>query len=100
MSEDPTPGLGSVFGELVSGLGRRGRSRLDRGLDHARSRLELRQLERDRDHFWVRLGKTAYRLAESGEVQHPDLERAVRRIQELEAEIVAARAGEPGDEAP
>ena len=65
----------------------RGRLQFDRAASAGRTRLELRQLQRDRDHFWVRLGKEAYHLVEAGEVDHPALRRAMERIDELELRI-------------
>jgi hypothetical protein len=44
-------------------------------------------LRRDLDHFWIRLGKTAFRMVESGEVQHPGLEKAMQRIRDIEEEM-------------
>jgi hypothetical protein len=54
-------------------------------------RLRLRTLQRDLDYFWIRLGKTAYRLAESGEIEHVGLERTMERIQALQEEIRTLR---------
>ncbi len=55
----------------------RGRTELDRAARSGRDRLELRQLNKDLDHFWVRLGKTARRLVEAGEIDHPALRKAI-----------------------
>lgn len=52
-------------------------------------RVRLRTLQRDLDFFWIRLGKTAFRLAESGEIQHVGLDRTLERIQALQDEIRA-----------
>lgn len=70
---------------------------LDRLLDTGRQQLRLRTLRRDLDHFWIRLGKTSYRLVESGDLQHPALEKAVQRIRELEAEIESLSRPPEGD---
>jgi hypothetical protein len=53
----------------------------------ANTRLRRRTLRRDLDHFWIRLGKTAFRMVESGEVQHPGLEKAMQRIRDIEEEM-------------
>ncbi len=71
---------------------RRSRRELSRAADTSRRRLELRQKRKDLDHFWVRLGKTAHRLVEAGEVDHPALRKAMTRIQELESELEAFEA--------
>lgn len=88
------------LGGLVERLLLRGRRTLGRAARRGRLRLELRQLERDRDHFWMRLGKTAYHLVEAGEIDHPGLRKAIARIDELEARIRAlearARSGDEG----
>jgi hypothetical protein len=77
---------------------RRSRKGLSKAADSSRRRLELRQKRKDLDHFWVRLGKTAHRLVEAGEIDHPALRKAMTRIHELETELEAfeasLRAGE------
>jgi hypothetical protein len=65
------------------------RVRLLGAVDAGRSQFKVRALQRDLDHFWIRLGKTAWRLVESGEVHHPALDKAVERIRELEEELQA-----------
>lgn len=84
--------------DLVTGLlrraARRGRSELTKAADIGRSQIELRQARKDLQDFWVRLGKTAYRLSEAGELDHPALERARARIDALEARIMAFERGE------
>src|SRR5690349_1134420 len=72
---------------LASRMARAVRRIVERG----RSGLERRQLHRDLDQFWVRLGKTAFRLVEAGEIDHPALRKAMDRIAELEGQIDAAR---------
>lgn len=83
-----------------------GRARLMQAADDGRSLLRLRTAQRELDDFWVRLGKTAYRLQQSGEIDHPALARAEERITALEAEVERLRGGarpgadEPTDPAP
>jgi hypothetical protein len=95
-SSDPeppgsTPHLEPVLGDLVRRFIHkvvdRGRTELGRAARTGRSQLELRQLQKDLDHFWVRLGKTTARLVEGGEIDHPALRKAIQRIDELEARI-------------
>lgn len=96
MADDETPDanrdvaeapIGDLVARLVRRLAKRGRVQLDKAAAQGRHRLELRQMQRDRDAFWIRLGKTAYRLVESGEVDHPALRKAMERIDELERRI-------------
>lgn len=84
-----------IAGRVVRAVRRmmeRGRSGLDRAAKSGRSQLELRQLQKDLDHFWMRLGKTAFRLVEAGEIDHPALRKAMERIDELERKIDASRS--------
>lgn len=80
---------------------RRGREGARRAASSGRVRLDLRQLRRDRDVMYQKLGKEVRHLLEGGEVQHPGLARGVERIRELEAriaevetELAARRAAE------
>jgi hypothetical protein len=94
-----TAPLADVLGQVLRRLVRRGRSEIGKAADQGRHRLELRQLHRDRDAFWIRLGKTAYRLAESGELDHPAITKAMTRIDALDERIRALEAGrtDPGE---
>jgi hypothetical protein len=76
---------------------RRGRAELGRAARSGRSQLERRQLQKDLDHFWVRLGKTAFRLVEAGEIDHPSLTQAMARIEELEGQLDGLRGPTQGD---
>ena len=92
-TEDP---FGDGVGRLLRRLLTRGRAEFGRAARSGRSQLELRQLQKDRDHFWVRMGKTAARLVEGGELDHPALRKAMSRIDEIEARIDALkRQSEP-----
>jgi hypothetical protein len=83
------PELRDAVANLVRAVARRGRDRMRDAASTGRHRLELRQLHKDRDAFWARLGKTAYRLAEAGEIDHPALRKAMERIDELDRAIAA-----------
>ncbi len=91
--------LAPIFGDLLGGALRRlvdgGRSRLRSAAASGRRRLELRQAERDLEHFWIRLGKTTYHLVEAGEVDHPALRKAMERIDALQARIAQMRRDAP-----
>ncbi|MBW1878632.1 MAG: hypothetical protein JRI25_12345 [Deltaproteobacteria bacterium] len=93
---EPPPPLSESLAHLLSRLLFRGRRGLGRAAERSRSRLELRQLQKDRDHFWVRLGRTAYHLVEAGEIDHPALRKAIARIDEIEARIDALHSGGKG----
>ena len=87
MSDDDLPAIPELFNALATGLARRGRASVRRRLGATRSHLEKRQLEQDRQHFWIRLGKTAYQLSNEGELDHPAIKKAVQRIQDLEQQL-------------
>jgi hypothetical protein len=84
--QPPSP-LQDALVDAVRRLLGRGSSELDRIAKSSRTRLELRQMQKDLDHFWVRLGKTAYHLSKGDEISHPGLDKAIARIDELEARI-------------
>ncbi len=79
--------VGDAVAHLVRRFVGRGRQQLERAARSGREQLELRQLRRDLDHFWARLGKTAYHLVQDAEIDHPALRKAMERIDELEARI-------------
>lgn len=83
--------IGDRVGRLFRRLLSRGRAEFGRAARSGRSQLEQRQLQKDRDHFWIRLGKTAARLVEGGELDHPALRKAMSRIDEIEARIDALK---------
>jgi hypothetical protein len=90
--DDPAPS--DLISSLIRRAARRGRTELTKATDLGRAQLELRQARRDLQDFWVRLGKTAYRLSEAGELDHPALTRARDRIDVLERRIKALERGE------
>jgi len=93
-SQDTTtaPHPGDTLGSLLGRWLFRGRREIGRAARRSRLRLELRQIQRDRDHFWARLGRTAYHLVQAGEIDHPALRRAIARIDELDARIGALQS--------
>ncbi len=96
-SSPPAP-LGDMVGRLMRRVIARSRAELGRAARTSRAQVEIRSAQRDLDHFWIRLGKSSYNLAETGEIDHPALRRAMRRIDDLEARIGHLRAGEdPAD---
>jgi hypothetical protein len=86
------PQLPDVLQDALRRLVAEGRERLVRAADDGRSLLRLRGLQRDRDALWARLGKEAYLLQQSGEIDHPAFRRAIERIGAPEAEIAALQA--------
>ncbi|MFT6144545.1 MAG: hypothetical protein ACJAZO_003488 [Myxococcota bacterium] len=87
MSDDDLPAIPELFNAFAAGIVRRGRASVNKRLGATRSHLERRQLEQDRQHFWVRLGKTAYQLANDGDIDHPAIRKAVQRIKALEQQL-------------
>lgn len=97
MSKDPedtapaAQGSNPLQGAVERLLGKAA-DQVRRVADDGRLLIRIHGLQRDMDAFWVRLGKTAFRLAEAGEVDHPALTKAVERIMSIEAEIDRMRA--------
>lgn len=83
----PDPSLASLLRRAIRRAAQTGRRELVRAADAGRQQLELRQARADLQDFWVRLGRTTYRLAESGEVDHPAILKACERIDKLQARI-------------
>lgn len=57
------------------------------------------QTKRDLTKAYGELGETAYRLADSGAISHPELEPQVSRVRELQAKLDDENAGN-GDAPP
>ena len=76
----------------------RGREGLGKAAEAGRKRVLLRQLRQERQAFWVRLGKTAYRLVESGEMNHPAVRKAMVRLDALSERIVALEKDLPPED--
>jgi hypothetical protein len=89
------PTVPDLLASLVRRAAARGRREIARAADAGRQQLELRQARADLDDFWIRLGRTAYRLSESGEIDHPAIARARTRIDELRDRIAALEGGAP-----
>jgi len=79
--------LSEVLQDALRKLVDDSRDRIVRAADDGRAMIRVRTLQRERDQFWIRLGRIAYRLVESGEIDHPALQKARARIDDLEAEI-------------
>ncbi len=84
-----------LVGAMVRRLIRRGKAELSRAARSGQRKLEIRQLRKERDHFWIRLGKTAQQLVLAGEIDHPALRKAMARIEEIEAKLERATAIPP-----
>lgn len=87
---------GAMLGSALLGLARvvfrQGRVRAKQAAATGRVRLDLRQLRRDRDVMYQKLGREVVHLQEGGELQHPGLARGVERIREIEARIAEVEA--------
>ena len=84
---DVPPPISDALSHVMERVLSRARRGVRRAIGAGRERLERRQAERDLEHFWMRLGKTAYRLVEAGELEHPALTKAMERIDILEQRI-------------
>jgi len=94
---DTTPApLGEALTEFWRRVVDRSRYRVGRAALVSRDLMEARQLRRDREAFWVRLGKTAYHLTKAGEVDHPALHKAIHRIDQVEERL--RELGQAGEE--
>ncbi len=93
-----SPPLGEAISTFVGRFLFGGRREIGRAARRSRLRLEVRQLDKDREHFWMRLGKTAYHLVAAGELDHPALRKAIARIDEIDARIGALQARIEADE--
>jgi hypothetical protein len=52
-------------------------------------RFELRQLRRDRQRMFEKLGREVVHLVDGGELSHPGLIRGAERIRQLDGQIAA-----------
>ena len=59
-----------------------------RGAQLGKVRIDVYQLRKDREHFLQRLGEEAYDLLVAGELDHEGLQKAYRRIRDVDAQIV------------
>jgi len=79
--------LADALGRVFRVAARRGRAELTRAAVQGRVRFELRQLRRDRQRMFEKLGREVVNLVEGGEVTHPGLVRGAQRIEQLDAQI-------------
>ncbi|MEL6342837.1 MAG: hypothetical protein AAFV53_06870 [Myxococcota bacterium] len=84
--------LADALGQVMRVVVRRGRAELSRAAAQGRVRMELRQLRKDRQRMFEKLGREVVRLVEGGELSHPGLLRGAERIQQLDAQIAAVEA--------
>lgn len=88
--------VGDALGRFMKVALSRGREGLGRATVEGRQRLEQRQLRRDLEVMYRKLGREVIRLVESGDIQHPGVVRGVQRIHDVEARIEALRAAGGG----
>jgi hypothetical protein len=98
--EQRDPSVADLLAQVVRRAAQRGKREIERAADAGRQQLELRQARADLEDFWIRLGKTAYRLSEAGEIEHPALDRARDRIDRLRARISELDGGAPDGDGP
>ena len=84
--------LGDALASVMRMVFERGQTRAEALAADGRGRLELRQLRKDRDAMYRKLGREVRRLLEAGEIQHPGLLKGVERVDAVEARIAEAEA--------
>lgn len=94
-SAGATP-VGDAVKEMFRVVAQRGREGVERVAADGRVRLELRQLKKDRDALYEKLGREVVRLVEAGEVDHPGLRKGADRVAEILARIERVEAGFAG----
>lgn len=82
--------LKDAVGRWVRGAVDRGRREVDRARAEGRARLEERQLRKDLDELYRKLGREVIALVDGGEIEHPGVRRGAARILELEARLQEA----------
>ncbi len=94
----PSP-LADVLQDALRRLLGESQRRLTRAADDGRVMLRVRQVQRDRDALWIRMGKTAYHLMDEGELRHVSLHKVREKIDELDDELRQLRASlrDPAD---
>lgn len=92
-SSDALAVAGAALADAISRAlrvaARRGRSELSRAASQGRVRFELRQLRRDRQRMFEKLGREVVHLVDGGELSHPGLIRGAERIRQLDGQIAA-----------
>jgi hypothetical protein len=58
-----------------------------------KTRIDIYQLRRDRDHFLMRLGEVAYDLMDEAAIDHPDLAQPFHRVRAIEDKITDYERG-------
>jgi len=95
--------IGDALASVMRMVFERGQTRAEALAADGRGRLELRQLRKDRDAMYRKLGREVRRLLEAGEIEHPGLLRGVERVDAVEARIAEAEARQgalvPGERA-
>ena len=84
--------IGDALASVMRMVFERGQNRAGALAADGRGRLELRQLKKDRDAMYRKLGREVRRLLEAGEIEHPGIRRGVERIDALESRIEAVMA--------
>ncbi len=89
-----TAAVGDALGRFMKVALTRGRREVERAAQGGRVRLEQRQLRKDLDVMYRKLGREVMYLVDGGDIVHPGVVRGVARIQAVEARMQAmAEAG-------
>jgi hypothetical protein len=86
------PPIGDALASVMRMVFERGQSRAEALAADGRGRLELRQLRKDRDTMYQKLGREVRRLVEAGELEHPGIVRGIERIEGVESRIAEVEA--------
>ena len=99
MSDDSNPGTASTGESLSKVVSGALRFLLNQGLNgfewsaaEGRNHLEKRQLLRDRQAMWEKLGREVCALVDAGEVDHPGLLRGAESVAQLQARIEGSKS--------
>ena len=84
--------IGDALANVMRMVFERGQTRAEALAADGRGRLELRQLRKDRDAMYRKLGREVRRLLEAGEIDHPGLRRGVERVDAVEARIAESES--------
>ena len=84
--------LADALGHMLRLAVRRGRQEMSRAASQGRIRMELRQLRRDRQRMFEKLGREVVHLVDAGELTHPGMVRGAERIRQVDAQIERVEA--------
>lgn len=84
---EKSPRIVRAIGDFMGGILDRGKAEIEAAARSGKLHLEIRQLERDREAVFTKLGRELCRLVEAGEVEHPALQKGVEKVHEIERRL-------------